>query len=372
MKIVIISRNLPPVIGGMERLSAQLINILDRNNSCAVVGPRGASAFLPDNVSTMECYMSSIPSFYVSALFNSVKAAYKHHPDVIIATSGAVAPLAELSALFARCPYLVMVHGLDLVVKSKLYEYLFLPSLRRASKVIANSHNTARIAIDRRIHESKVTVVHPPVEAPVPTTCSLRSKYNLDARPLILFIGRIIPRKGLVEFITYSLPIIIKEKGDSIFVVAGSEPENALFHKSGVLQEVAAAIKRLGLENNYLYTGALSNEMLEAAYMEADVLVFPVKKTESDVEGFGMVALEAAIRGLPTVAFNIDGIPDAVSDGISGYLVEPEDYVSFASKTATVLRMDKKGDEMRASCRDFAGRFTLETYGEKVLSVIDD
>ena len=77
--------------------------------------------------------------------------------------------------------------------------------------------------------------------------------------------------------------------------------------------------------------------MLHAAYAEADALVFPVLELPGDVEGFGMVALEAAAHGLPTFGFRSGGVPDAVQEGRTGELVSASDYGGLAERLANHL-----------------------------------
>ena len=78
--------------------------------------------------------------------------------------------------------------------------------------------------------------------------------------------------------------------------------------------------------------GRASEHKLHAALVESDLFIFPLKRVEGDVEGFGMVAVEAAAFGLPSVAFSEGGVTDAIHHGKSGFLVTPGDYEGF-SKT---------------------------------------
>jgi phosphatidylinositol alpha-1,6-mannosyltransferase len=97
--------------------------------------------------------------------------------------------------------------------------------------------------------------------------------------------------------------------------------------------------------------------------------VFPVKDIPGDVEGFGMVALEAAAHGLPTVAFGAGGVPDAVADGVSGSLVPAGDYPQMAACIDRYLAGDW-GSVSPASCVAFAEDFAWPGYGERLRSLI--
>jgi len=107
--------------------------------------------------------------------------------------------------------------------------------------------------------------------------------------------------------------------------------------------------------------GQVDDKEIPALYAAADVFVFPLLETHGDVEGFGMVAVEAAAHGTPTVAFDCGGVSDAVADAISGVLVDSENYGEFGAAIARVVH-----GNMRASSREFAGQFSWDNYGAKV------
>jgi phosphatidyl-myo-inositol dimannoside synthase len=117
--------------------------------------------------------------------------------------------------------------------------------------------------------------------------------------------------------------------------------------------------------------GAVDDQTLSDAYFGADVMVFPVLNLPGDVEGFGMVAIEAAAHGLPTVAFAIGGVPDAVADGESGWLVAPGDNGAFAKKVLALLDVPQR-DEFAECCRHHAGRFEWSEFGQRLQMAVGD
>jgi phosphatidylinositol alpha-1,6-mannosyltransferase len=86
------------------------------------------------------------------------------------------------------------------------------------------------------------------------------------------------------------------------------------------------------------------------------------------VEGFGMVAIEAAAHGVPTIAFSVGGIPDAVLEGRSGWLVPAGDYRQFAERVLECLLAPRPA--MRDECRAFASLFTWHAFGAKLRSIV--
>ena len=106
-----------------------------------------------------------------------------------------------------------------------------------------------------------------------------------------------------------------------------------------------------------------------SAYLAADVHIFPFRQLPNDPEGFGMVAIEAATHGLPTVAFATGGIVDAVSENISGHLIEPGNYKEFASAVLDVL---SNGKAMRNTCIEFSNNFDWILFGKAVIHLLGE
>jgi phosphatidylinositol alpha-1,6-mannosyltransferase len=121
---------------------------------------------------------------------------------------------------------------------------------------------------------------------------------------------------------------------------------------------------------NVRFLGRCDESTLGAAYQAADMHIFPVLDLPGDVEGFGMVALESAAHGLPTVAFAVGGIPDAVLDGQTGKLVEPGNYVALGKAVIRQLAHGREGATV-AACRDFAANKAWPVFGERLRSLLD-
>jgi len=237
----------------------------------------------------------------------------------------------------------VYVHGLDLVVSSSLYRWLWLPFIRRCELCIANSQHTGGLARQAGVNPERIVVVNPGVEpAGLPLneghSSLFRDRHELGNGPLLLSVGRLTQRKGLLEFVTYALPEILACAPDARLVVIGDDAPDALSGTGkGLWSRILHNAGQLGIESSLVHVGVVDDNELAAAYSAAAVHVFPVRSVPGDVEGFGMVALEAAAWGAPTVAFAVGGVPDAVKDGESGFLIAPDDYMAFAKATCALL-----------------------------------
>lgn len=371
-RILIITRNFPPLIGGMERLVFNIYKQLAEHHDCDVIGPSGNRASVQDNHRSYACRLQPLPIFILSAIFKGLRASFSRKYGICIAGSGLTAPVAVIVSIIRNLKSITFVHGLDLIVRNRIYQSIFIPFIRHSDIVVANSRNTARLAEQVGIPAERIVILHPGVDMPgeSQTVEAFRKRYKLEGKSLLLSAGRLIPRKGLAEFIRYALPAIVRNHRNTVFVIVGSEPENALNLTDSVLNDIQLAIKEHSMEEHVLMTGRIDDNSLQAAYEEADCFIFPLREIPGDVEGFGMVAIEAAAHGLPTVAFAEGGVSDAISEGESGFLITPGDYKGF-SRTLIKYLDGPDAIPSPASCRAFAERFNWNRFGDKLRSIVN-
>ncbi|MGH8123540.1 MAG: glycosyltransferase family 4 protein [Rudaea sp.] len=239
---------------------------------------------------------------------------------------------------------------------------------------IANSSYRARLAVGIGVPQSRISIVHPGVDMPVPETTSndFRARFDLGDRPLLLSVGRLIARKGLLEFVENALPQIVAKFPDVCLVVLGDETPELLHGSSaGLGERIRQRAAALRIRHNLRFIGLQDDATLASTYRAADVHVFPVCEVAGDVEGFGMVAVEAAAQGLPTVAFAVGGLPDAVIEGRTASLVAPDDYGAFDGAVARIL---DNVEDVRASeeCIATARRFGWGNFGARLCALLDD
>jgi phosphatidylinositol alpha-1,6-mannosyltransferase len=192
---------------------------------------------------------------------------------------------------------------------------------------------------------------------------AFRQRHHLDDGPLLLSVGRLSARKGLREFVSYALPRIVAARPDAMLAIAGDTPNDALRAQGQTPESIRTAAAQAGVADHVTFLGRLAETELLAAYGAADVHVFPIREIRGDPEGFGMVAVEAAAHGLPTVAFATGGVIDAVSEGRSGHLVNPGDYSAMAD---AVPRTIEQREALRQSCIEFARQFAWPRFGAQL------
>jgi phosphatidylinositol alpha-1,6-mannosyltransferase len=369
-RILLLSRNFPPLLGGMERLNQHVLLELEREYEVHLVGPTGAESYLQHPGRAHTCPATPVSRFLPCATIKGIKVAHRQRPALIIAGSGVNAPPAWAAAKATGARWMVYLHGLDLVVKNPVYQRLFLPIIRRADAWLVNSRATEQLAAAAGLDARRLHILHPAVEIPraFPSDEKVRAwrdRYGLGDRPLLLSVGRLSKRKGLKEFILHALPAVLAGRPDALLVVVGAEPRAALTSAgvSGAALEEAARTK--GVMQSLRVLGRLPDPELARAYRAASVLVFPVLEVSGDIEGFGIVAVEAAAHGLPTVAFAVGGVTDAVEEETSGYLLPPGDYKQMAAR---IVQLTARGGATSVSQTSvaFASRFARDQFGNRL------
>ena len=350
---------------------------LSGNFEMALVGPPGCASLPGINpATTLECPLRPTLWSLVRFQYAAWRMARRFRPDIVFAGSGVTAPACLLAARSVRAAVIGYVHGLDLVADSWIYQRLFVGTLRRFDQLLANSRNTRRLAKEVTGLGERIRVLHPGVSlAPLPANKdagTFRQQYGLGERtPILLSVGRLTPRKGLAEFVRHALPDIARDLPECVLIIIGGEPRHALMNGAGETSRIMDAASASNLTKHLLFLGSADDETLRQAMAAANILVFPALDLPGDVEGFGMVALEASASGLPTVAFAAGGIPDAVEHGVSGYLIPPGDYRQFAETIVLHLRQ-QDAPAWRERCRIFASAFSWDKFGEKLRSFCRD
>lgn len=373
-RVLIITRNLPPLVGGMERLNWHMADELSKSAEVKLIGPKGSAALKPEQVSLTEAPLKPLPLFLLVTLFKALWLAIRWKPDVILAGSGLTAPIAWLASKLCGARSAAYLHGFDITVKDKLYQRLWVPTFRKIDRIIVNSTPTKGLAFAAGVPERKISIVYPGVslpEAPQPAENikEFKEQHGLTDKKILLSVGRLTTRKGLREFVELALPAIVHAEPQAILVVIGEAPKDSLGAGIQTVESIQAQAERSGVAGHIKFLGVITDKkLLATAYEAADVHVFPVQHIPDDPEGFGMVAIEAAAHGVPTTAFATGGIIDAVLHGGSGFLADKNDYTTFSKYVLQLLQLPLD----RANTLSFAQKFSWQQFGESVNNALHE
>lgn len=373
-RILHITRNLPPLVGGMERLNWHIADELSRHAQVQLIGPSGSAVQRPAAVPVTEVPLRPLPRFLLASARQAVVVARQFKPHVVLAGSGLTAPAAWLAARASGARAHVYLHGLDAAVQHPAYRAVWHPAIRRMDGVIANSQPTAELARNLGVAAEKIRIVHPGVTLPTAPQSpaalqDFRQRHQLGNKRLLLSVGRLTTRKGLREFVQHALPAIVQAAPDTLLAVVGDAPADSLHASVQTRASIQAVADAAGIGQHLRFLGVITDpQELACAYESATLHIFPVRHLPGDPEGFGMVAIEAAAHGLPTVAFATGGIVDAVTEGESGHLVAPGDYPSLAQAALQMLADGPGAWQTRASA--FAAQFAWPTLGKRMLEAL--
>lgn len=372
-RILIVTRNMPPLVGGMERLNWHMADELSRHADVRLVGPMGAARYRPEAVELIEVPLRPLWKFLATSALQVLRTARVWRPDVVLAGSGLTAPAAYLGARAVRARSAVYIHGLDITVRHAIYQRCWLPAIRRIDTIVVNSRPTRSLAIDAGVCAGRISIVSPGVSLPaLPVSDAARrlflESHALQGRRILLSVGRLTSRKGLREFVLRALPQIVERHPNVSLVVIGDVPGQALSAEAQTPQSILQAALQVGVAEHVKMLGVVDDATLEAAFASASVHVFPIRHVPGDPEGFGMVAIEAAAYGLPTVAFATGGVVDAIVSGRSGLLVAPSDYPALAEAVSQIL--SGPCDTWRDGAVDFARGFAWPVFGDRLRAAL--
>ncbi len=257
--------------------------------------------------------------------------------------------IVHKSAKKYNVPYILQAHGsVSRIIEKKGLKYIYdffygNRLLKDASNVVAVSDVEVDQYLQMNVPLEKVVVIPNGIDTDsfcrLPKKGSFRTKYNINETNIILFLGRLHEIKG-IDFLINAYAELLKEKNDVILVLAGPD--------DGYLEKAKSLVERLTLGEHVKFIGFINGAEKLAAYVDADVLVYP-----SIFEIFGLVPFEAIMCGTPVIVTDDCGCGELIKESKSGYLVEYDDVNSLKEKMKIILENPQKGNEFISNGKKF-------------------
>jgi len=279
---------------------------------------------------------------------------------------------ALLSRAFTRkrIKYLFWSHGEDVTTAWTSRDYTLAMSLtyRNAAAAIANSRNTARMVEKAGLPPEKIHVVYPGVDTerfrPDLNASSVRQRYAGDDTVLLMSAGRLVRRKGH----HVSLQAIARLRDPRVrYVIVGNGPER---------ENLEALTRELGLQDQVFFAGEVDPAELPLHFAACDVFLLPNSEEGvggHDFEGFGLVFLEAAACGKPTVGGRSGGVPEAIQENETGWLVAQGNVEELETRLRQLVQSESLRRTMGTAGRQRVLRsFTWDRAAARVMEIHDE
>jgi phosphatidyl-myo-inositol dimannoside synthase len=268
-------------------------------------------------------------------------------------------------------PYICYVHGEEVklpvegeshgVMSSRQLRFITRNVMDDASFLVANSHNTERILLDEwQIPKERIRLLYPGAD------CSLfqparhdplaRQSLGWGERPVILTVGRLQKRKGHDQMIK-ALPRVLSRIPDVLYAIVGAGDER---------ERLERLVTDLHLEASVRFHGELDDEIMLTCYQQCDLFVLPNRQIGSDIEGFGMVLVEAQACGKPVIAGTSGGTCETMQIPQTGRVVPCEEPGTLAELVTAWLLDSALRARMGLAARAWAAaHFDWEALGQQ-------
>jgi phosphatidylinositol alpha-1,6-mannosyltransferase len=371
MKILFITHKYPPTIGGMEKQSFELITRASKSNDVIV------HAYIGEG-SKLKWFLN---------LKKEVKKILAKHQNIqlIHVNDGLMSAATLWLKKYTDIPVVATFHGLDITFPSSIFQNRIVKKMHNLDGAICVSRATTEACLQRGFDKAKVfTVLNgvdhelAVIEKEIDFLARIRNEtgVNLADKKIIMTMGRAVKRKGFSWFLENVVPGL---DNGIVFLMVGplnTNPgmgEKAINILPGTIRSkfqlmfgMATDVGAIKEALNNPFTKEKVHHMGKVSFFDlmqylaiADVFVMPNIKVEGDAEGFGLVALEASLRGTPVVASGIEGITDAVRDGENGIQLPSGDSQKWINTLNTLLKDEEKLAKMSQSAIDS----TLKNYG---------
>jgi len=376
-RTLLVTLDFPPMNGGVANYWSNLCRELPADE-IVVLAPEGAGTIDFDIKQEYLIYRKNLLSKktwiwpkWLPLLVETWRLITLEKIDFLIVTH--VLPtgiIAYLLKKFLNLPYGLSIHGLDIAwtQNSKRKKWVTQKVLSEASWIISNSNYTKKL-----LHKyypdlnTKEEIVYPcpninNVEIPAVVKANLIKNNNLIDKKILLTVGRLIERKGQ-DMVIKSLPQVLKTVPETRYIIVG---------RGGDKARLEHLIKANHLEGKVIIYEKVANYELPAFYDLADVFIMPCRELkDGDVEGFGIVFLEAGNYKKPVIAGQSGGAIEAVEQNVTGLIVDPQNENEIAQAIIFLLQKPEKRKTLGlAGFNRAQTKFNWEEQAKKIINLL--
>ena len=332
-RVLVLAPDFAPSIGGIQMLVHRVAERLP-TAVAVVIAPRiqGAPAFDRESRLAIRRVRPVLgrsrlrkAALVVTMACAALREVRRSRFDVVLCAHVIAAPAAWLVARVARIPYVVWVYADEMVSPWRFWNWAF----RKADRIVAISGHSRELAVRAGAPPDRTVIVSGGVDLPVVGAEPPPGAPDGQGGRILLTVSRMDPIYKGHDVVIRSLPLVSARVPDIRYVMVGD---------GRFAQYYRRLAHALGVEDRVTFAGRVSDEIRNWWLARCDVFVMLSRVTALDGggEGFGIGFLEANAWNKPVVAGRAGGSIDAVEDGVSGYLVDPEDVAEVAE---TLIRL---------------------------------
>ena len=240
---------------------------------------------------------------------------------------------------FLNIPYICYIHGEDVEAAATSRELSWIVSkvLSNATTLICNSQNTANLILNNwQANPDKTVILNPGCDAnkfiPADNSESIKKSLGWKNKQVILTVGRLQERKGQ-DMLIKALPAIKQSIPNVLYAIIGGGEEK---------QKLEKLTDELNLKDNVMFMSEISDEQMIQAYQQCDIFALPNRTVGQDIEGFGMVLVEAQACAKPVIAGDSGGTAETMIIGETGFIVDCTQPEPIANKLIELLQSPEK------------------------------
>ncbi len=355
-RTLVLTNDFPPRVGGIQSFVHSLASQLPPDE-LVVYAPKweGAAAFDRDQRFPVVRHPTTLMLPTPDVLRRARSIAADHGCDSV--WFGAAAPLGLLAPALRRDPgvrqIVASTHGHEV-------GWAKLPVARQLLAKIGRNCDTVTYLGDYTLQRLAAACgpqthfvqlpsgVDTEAFSPDAAALGIRRRHGLAQRPVVVCVSRLVARKGQ-DVLIQALPQIQRRVPDTALLLVGGGPYRARLER---------LVREAGLERDVVFTGSVTGAELPGHYAAGDVFAMPCRSRLRglEVEGLGIVYLEANACGLPVVGGDSGGAPDAVIEGETGYVVDGRSVTAAADRVGALLADEALRRRMGAAGREWVSR----------------